>query len=1097
MNTGCISKRFQFASSMLLWMNVTFLAAQTERLYVERISVEQGLSQTTIFGMMQDRRGFMWFGTEDGLNRYDGYQFRIFKNDPFDSTSLSNNYINTLYEDRRRFIWVMTLEGVNRYDPRDEKFLRFKRSDDTTTIAGYRIENMAEDSVGHLWCTTDRGMLLRVDENGKIQERWNPRSADDMSSVQNLQIENGNRFFLSTNSGLYICDPTRRHVVRYHREAAGDYRLSENSVRSVVKDRRGWYYVATYGGGLYMYDEVWRLQNNFKKADASKHGLTEDDLQTLYCDRAGRIWVGSEGGGLFLFSPEQNKFLQFKTESGDAHSLSNNLILRLTEDRTGVIWIGHRDGGISKYDPQRIRFVSYRHDPDHTNSLSHNSVYSIFEDPADSGKVLWIGTNGGGLNRWDRITQTFRSYVNTPGVRHTIGDNSVRFLFKDSEGVFWVGTNKSGLQRMDTDRGLFEPSTNPNIKFIRYVIEDRKDKNIFWVGTNNNGVFRIEKSGKILQQYSPQTKPGLSFNIIRGLYQDSDGKVWVATQGGGLNCISADGQSVTVYNYDPTNPQSLSNSIVLCILPDTTQNIFWLGTAGGLNRFDSRTGITQHFRERDGLANDVVYGVLRDEKGFLWMSTNGGLSKFDPKTSVFRNYDTKDGLQSNEFNAGAFFKNQNGEMFFGGIQGFNVFHPDRITDNTMPVSVVLTQFQIANQPVAVDPNGVLKQSVTESQQIVLPYAGNAFAFEFSALMYHAPEQHQYAYRLEGFDKTWLYSGTRRYVSYTNLDPGEYIFRVKASNHDGVWNEDGASMMIIITPPFWQTWWFRLLMLGFAGLIVWGMLKLRSYYAEYRKTHYVSHYKLLEKIGEGGMGVVYKARDRVSGKTVALKLLHESIADTKDGLQRFLKEAEVGKLIHHPNVVKIYGAGSSETRRFITMEMVEGKTLKQTIRERGVFTKDDTKKIIIQLVEGLAQIHVHGVVHRDLKSDNIIIKPDGRVVIMDFGLARIKGMTSVAARDQLVGTLAYMSPEQTIGKEVDHRSDIYSLGVITYEMLYGEMPFIANNEMELILAIHNETPKHIDANNVDALHQCIKICLSKDPIDRYPDTTTLRKFLDTV
>lgn len=212
MNTGCISKRFQFASSMLLWMNVTFLAAQTERLYVERISVEQGLSQTTIFGMMQDRRGFMWFGTEDGLNRYDGYQFRIFKNDPFDSTSLSNNYINTLYEDRRRFIWVMTLEGVNRYDPRDEKFLRFKRSDDTTTIAGYRIENMAEDSVGHLWCTTDRGMLLRVDENGKIQERWNPRSADDMSSVQNLQIENGNRFFLSTNSGLYICDPTRRHV---------------------------------------------------------------------------------------------------------------------------------------------------------------------------------------------------------------------------------------------------------------------------------------------------------------------------------------------------------------------------------------------------------------------------------------------------------------------------------------------------------------------------------------------------------------------------------------------------------------------------------------------------------------------------------------------------------------------------------------------------------------------------------------------------------------------------------------------------------------------------------------------------------------------
>ncbi|MCK6543287.1 serine/threonine protein kinase, partial [bacterium] len=237
--------------------------------------------------------------------------------------------------------------------------------------------------------------------------------------------------------------------------------------------------------------------------------------------------------------------------------------------------------------------------------------------------------------------------------------------------------------------------------------------------------------------------------------------------------------------------------------------------------------------------------------------------------------------------------------------------------------------------------------------------------------------------------------------------------------------------------------------------------------------------------------------RVSGKTVALKLLHESIADTKDGLQRFLKEAEVGKLIHHPNVVKIYGAGSSETRRFITMEMVEGKTLKQAIREHGVFSTDDTKKIIIQIVEGLAQIHAHGVVHRDLKSDNIIIKPDGIVVIMDFGLARIKGMTSVAARDQLVGTLAYMSPEQTIGKEVDHRSDIYSLGVIAYEMLYGEMPFIANNEMELILAIHNETPPRLTAAVQTPCSEFVRICLAKNPEERFANMNMVMQFLNAL
>ncbi|MBX7151067.1 protein kinase [bacterium] len=1043
-------------------------------------SIEQGLSQSNVFCILQDRDGFMWFGTEDGLNRFDGYRFRIFKHHQQDTNSISSNFINTLFEDRDGRLWIGTSQGLNCFDPASEKFTRFK------TFSTSNIETIYQDRSGKLWIGSSAGLGVLNDDGNFLQLQL----PDEDAVALTLLEDSRNVLWIGTNRGLFAYD--QQHFIHYRNDPKKVHSLPHNNVHAILEDRNGEIWIAMYGGGVARFDRTSGEFTGYRARATDLSALSNDDVNAIVEDRYGYLWIGTFGGGVCRWDPKTQTFARFMHDPQKITSMSHNSVESMYLDHSGILWVGTNGGGINQYDPNREKFTHIKNIPSDPNSLSDNMVYSFFFD--DEENSLWVGTDAGGLNRWELNSGKFVHYKNNPGNSNSLSNNSVRTIFKSSDALLWIGSVRGGIDVFDAKKNSFSnfrnivnDSNSLNANSIRTIHADRDSSTrIIWIGTNGGGLNKFDLTTKKFMAFknNPPDSASLSSNQIRAVFEDYHGYIWIGTLGGGLNRFDKRSGKSRRYVNDPNRPNSLNNNIVLCVLEDTVfyPDKLWIGTAGGINVLDLKTETFEFFTEQNGLPNDVVYGIVADHHGFLWVSTNKGLAKFDPRKRTFINYDERDGLQSNEFNAGAYFKNKKGDIFFGGINGFNYFHPDSLLSNSSAPQVLLTDFQIFNESVPIGKNSPLMQSITHTRSIEVDYTQNVFSFEFAALNYSIPEKNQYAYMMEGFDKAWIYSGARRYVNYTNLDPGRYAFRVKAANSDGLWNEDGQAIEIIIRPPFWSTWWFRLGIVGIIGLTVFGGVRFREYYRVYRKTRFISHYKIIRKLGEGGMGSVFEAIDQSRKKTVALKVLREDLLESQDGIKRFLKEVEIGRQVNHPNVVRIFNAGSNENMRYIAMEMIEGVTLKSRIREKEKIEISEAISYAKGILEGLKAIHEKNIVHRDLKSDNIMIQKDETIKIMDFGLARMNALSSIADRGQLVGTLAYMSPEQTIGKSVDFRTDIYSFGVVLYEMLFGELPFHGDNEMSLIFSIHNDSPKYLESST--SLHALILRCIQREPSLRY-------------
>lgn len=1064
--------------AILFFQNI-FCFAQSREVNFRRFSIEQGLSQSNVFCILQDRTGFMWFGTEDGLNRFDGYRFRVFKHLQ-DTSSISSNFINTLFEDRTGKLWIGTSRGLNCYDPSLEKFTRIKKFSLTN------IETILEDHSGNLWIGASEGLGVLDPNSGEFNSLELP---DSVAMAQVLFEDRNKVLWIGTNRGLFAYD--QKHFVHYRNDLKNQRSLPHNNVHAIIEDRHGDLWIGMYGGGIARLDRSSGEFTNYRARSTDVFSLSSDDVNAIVEDRAGKLWIGTFGGGVCRWDPQTKNFTRFVHDPQKITSISHNSVESMYLDHSAILWVGTNGGGINQYDPNREKFTHIKNIPSDPNSLSDNMIYSFFFDEEENS--LWIGTDAGGLNRWNRNSGKFLHYKNNPANANSLAHNSVRAIFKSFDGLFWIGSVRGGIDVLDVNKNSFvnfknipgdQQSLSANSIRTIHADRDSSDK-ILWIGTNGGGLNKLDLTTKQFTAFknSSTDSGSLSNNQIRAVFEDYDGYIWVGTLGGGLNRIDKRTGKFRRYVNEPDRQNSLNNNIVLCVIEDTVfyPDKLWIGTAGGVNVLNLQNETFEFFTEQNGLPNDVVYGIVVDHRGYLWISTNKGLAKFDPRSKSFINYDERDGLQSNEFNAGAYLINSRGEIFFGGINGFNYFHPDSLLSNSMPPPVLLTDFQILNESVPIG-NRTLKKSISQTHSIELDYTQNVFSFEFAALNYSIPEKNQFAYMMEGFDKTWIYSGTRRYVNYTNLNPGRYVFRVKASNSDGLWNEEGQSVEIIIHPPFWSTWWFRLGMIAVLGLIIFGAFRFREYYRIYRKTRFISHYKIVRKLGEGGMGAVFHAIDQSQKKAVALKVLREEILESQDGIKRFLKEVEIGRQINHPNVVRIFNAGSNETTRYIAMELIEGVTLKSQIREKGKIEMSMAINYVRGILEGLKAIHEKNIVHRDLKSENIMIQKDATIKIMDFGLARMNALSSIADRGQLVGTLAYMSPEQTIGKSVDFRTDIYSFGVVLYEMIFGELPFHGDNEMSLIFSIHNDVPKYIDHSN--PLHAVISRCLQREPAQRY-------------
>jgi ligand-binding sensor domain-containing protein len=814
------------------------LFCQNNEITFEQIFLQHGLSQSIVTHILQDKTGFMWIATEDGLNKFDGYEFKVYRSNPQNPNSLSYNQITFLYEDKEGIIWLGTFYGgLDRFDPVKNEFI-YHRYDinNANTLSNNNVNAIFEDYEGCLWIGTDAG-LNRYDRNKNEFVRFfnNPGKNNTLSNdiVRSICEDAEKNLWIGTDNGLNKFNRKDNTFTVFRNEPGNVNSLSNNEVYSLYKDHAGTLWAGTRGGGL---NKVVLSQKDksysfisFRNNPRDSKSISNNQVYSIFEDSRGRFWVGTNRG-LDIFDRKNKTFASYLHDPIDPSSLSYNEIRAIYEDRSGLIWIGTYGGGIDLVNRGKKEFSLYKNIPNSANSLNENIVWSIFED--ENG-IIWIGTHGGGLNRFDRAKNIYTHYLHNPNDRGSISSNIVRLLFKDRESNIWVGTHGGGLNKFDRSTGKFisyqHNANNPSSishNELRSMYQDRSGT--IWVGTNGGGlnkmVFPDGNKGEpkfITYKNIPNDSNSISNNFVRVILEDRHGNLWIGTQGGGLNKFDREKKIFKHYRAKKDSRQSIDNDYIFSIFEDSKGRL-WLGTwGGGLIKFDPENETYTCFTTKEGLPSDAIYGMLEDENGFLWLSTNNGLSKFDTEKLTFKNYNVNDGLQNNEFNGGAFFKSRNGEMFFGGIGGFNSFFPDRIKDNTIIPSVVITSFKKLNQEV------VFGKSINAIHEMELFREDYLFSFEFASLDYNAPQKNKYAYMMEGLDNDWIVTtADKRYAVYTTLPPGNYRFRVKASNNDGIWNDYGTYILIKILPPYWKTWWFITLCILICGGIAFVIVKRR-------------------------------------------------------------------------------------------------------------------------------------------------------------------------------------------------------------------------------------------------------------------------------
>ncbi len=644
--------------------------------------------------------------------------------------------------------------------------------------------------------------------------------------------------WIGTEGGLDKFNIEKQQFIHYQYDPDNSNSLCHNHVMALYKtpSEPGVLWIGTRHG-LDRFDMEKEQFTHYRHNLNNPNSLIHDYIRAIYesPEEPGILWIGTFGGGLDKFNKANKKFTHYVYKIENSSSISDNFILNFWEDESKILWIGTEGGGINQYNRVSKQFLLYQHDPNNPNSLSINHVRSIYESPLDS-TILWIGTYDG-LNKWDRERGIFTCYNHDPKNPNSLSSNLIRVVYEDRSGLVWIGTYNGGLNQFDPKTGVFnhyrhDPDDSYSISndYVRTLYQDRSGA--IWIGAVGGGLDRFDnKNGRFYHYtYNPDDSTGINSDRVYAICEDKEGILWLGTSKG-LNRFDRESETFTYYTHDPNDLTSIGNNLVMSVYKDRRGQL-WIGTwGGGINRFDHQTEKFYRYTKKDGLANDVVYGILEDKQGNLWLSTNYGLSKFNPEKKTFKNYDVTDGLQSNEFNAGAYYQNIRGKMFFGGINGLNAFYPDKIRDNPYIPPIVINDFQISNQTVPIksqdEEDVILSKSIIYTNAITLSYKEDVISFEYSALNYVSSEKNQYAYIMEGLDKEWNYVGERRFVTYTTLPPGEYTFRVKGSNCDRIWNEEGTFLKIIITPPFWQTWWFKIV----AGLLLMAVV----YFIFYLKT----------------------------------------------------------------------------------------------------------------------------------------------------------------------------------------------------------------------------------------------------------------------
>jgi len=836
--------------SSILWGAIVsaqpLATGSSELIKFEHFTVAQGLSQNTVQCLLQDRRGFLWFGTRDGLNQYDGYSFTIYKPDPQNVQSVSDNRIESLYEDHLGILWIGTqYGGLNQFDPATETFQRYQHdSRNPRSLSSNNILVIYETpgSDGALWIGTDKGLNQFERATGTFRRyQHDPENLRSLchNAVSAIYEDRFGELWIGTVGGG-LCRMSRQDRATgvfqsYQHDPQNPQSLSSKVVNAICEDQAGNLWVGTSEGLSCLPQKARETETalglafrNYRHDPKNSSSLSQNYIRSIYADRSGVIWIGTRGGGLNRLDSATATatgltFRRYQNDPQNSSSLSSNDVLSIYENRSGGMWLGTR-AGVNRFERAPTPFQHYQHDPKNAQSLSDNSVWAIHEDRAGD---VWIGTFSGGLDQFERATGTFTHFRHDAKNSRSLSDNSVWSIYEDHAGTLWIGTRDGGLNRFDratkTFRHFRRDPKNPqslSYNWVSSIQEDAAAPGVLWIGTWGGGLNRFDRNTEIFKNYrnDPRNPQSLSSNGVWLIYEDRPGILWLGTEIG-LERFDRATETFKHYHYDPNNSNSLSNNSIWSIYESRQgkDGVMWIGTNSGLNRFDRTTETFKHYREKDGLPNEVIYGILGDDHGNLWLSTNKGIAKFNPETGKIRHYEARDGLQSNEFNANAAFQNRRGEMFFGGINGFNIFHPDSIKDNPYIPPVAITTLRRYNTDIA-EGVAISEKGVSGRDEIVLSYKDEILTFEFAALNYRNTFKNQYAFKLEGFNDNWIQLGAERRATFTNLSPGEYTLRVKGSNNDGVWNEVGAALKLIITPPWWRTKWayvlYAALSLGF-------------------------------------------------------------------------------------------------------------------------------------------------------------------------------------------------------------------------------------------------------------------------------------------
>jgi ligand-binding sensor domain-containing protein/signal transduction histidine kinase len=875
------------------WFVVVFILVFQGQLFTQRSGAldkmlyGQEFSNITITSIIQDKKGFIWFGTYYGLCRFDGSKYIVYKNDPQKPDSISGKDINCLYLDSQGTLWIGTYDGLNRFNPAKDTFTRYQYSSEKPQgLSDNVVQAICEDKEGFLWIGTARGGLNRFDKNTNQFKRFQHDDRDPHSlshnSVTSICLDYRQALWIGTEDGLNRLekDEAQGTFTHYKQKPGQPGTLSNNYVKVIHEDRDKILWVGTWEGGLNRYLRendrfdhylIRTSSSGIRKANANK-------ISALYHDRFGTLWVGTYGSGLYRFLREKKSFEPYPRSADIFSRMDDSMINTLFEDKTGLLWIGTVDTGIYTYNRRKEQFSHFAHHAWDQTGLSSNTVLSFCEDPEQPEAIIWVGTYYG-LDRFDRRQLRFTHFKHDPEDPYSISDDAIHNIFADGYGVLWVGTD-NGLNQWDSKthrftsfRGNPQSPTTISSNIIRPIYEDKRGW--LWIGTANglNRFNRKEKSFTRFRDESAQAD-SLNENYILCLQEQvvkGEEVLWVGTYNGGINKLIVEKGKLHYYTAVPDMDQGLSNNIIRTLYLDR-QGILWVGTDSGLNRMNPETDECMVFTEKEGLADNRVYGIIEDRAGQLWISTYNGLCRFDKKARTFKRFNEGHGVPIRMFNLYAHYKARNGELFFGGLNGFISFFPRQIKSSPYIPDIVITDFKISHQPVVIGDK--LPKAISEADEIHLSYDDNMFSFEFVALDYTRPESNRYRYRLEGLDEVWMETDAQnRIASYANLGNGTYTFTVTGANYDGNWNKKGVSIKIIITPPFWKKWWFR-------GLLGLGMiLFLLAFYLlrTRRLRRKLSEQQRIQKILKKSRDEMEQARDQSEFRRAEIEKLIGAIS----------------------------------------------------------------------------------------------------------------------------------------------------------------------------------------------------------------------------